>query len=274
MNQHRTIIEPRKNFLRIDLPELFRYRELLWTLTYRDIRVKYAQTIIGVVWAFLNPLLTLLVLSFVFGVVAKVKAPGGVPHILYTIAGMCGWTYFASVVAEAGNSIISAENMVKKIYFPRLIIPLSKALTAFIDLGIVLVCFFVLLFWYGLTPPRAILFLPLFLFMAVLAGLAGGIWLSALTIRYRDFKHVVPLLLRLGMYATPIAYPTSAVPQEYQTIFHLNPLTGVVEGLRWSLLVGTPPSNYTYISFAAIGFLFVSGVIYFNRMERVMPDIL
>lgn len=273
MNSGQTIIEPGRNPFKVDFPELYRYRELLWTLTYRDLRVKYAQTAIGVLWAFLNPILTLLVLSFVFGTIAKVETPGRVPHLLYTIAGMCGWTYFASVAAESGDSIIGAENMIKKIYFPRLVIPLSKALTAFIDLAVVLGCLATLMIYYGVTPGRSLLYLPLFLLMAVLCGLAAGIWLSALTIRYRDFRHVVPLLLRMGMYAAPIAYPASLVPAEYRALYYANPLAGVVEGLRWSILSGPPPHPYIYNSFIFVFIVFIGGVVYFNKMERVMPDI-
>jgi lipopolysaccharide transport system permease protein len=274
----KTIISAQQKGLSLNLAELYHYRELLWTLTYRDIRVKYAQTTIGFLWAFLNPILTLLVLSFVFGVVAKVETTGSdgqtIPHLLYTTAGMCGWTYFSTVLAEGGNSILVAQGMVKKIYFPRLVLPLSKAITAFIDFGIIFGCMLLMMLWYGFWPSWEILYLPFFLLMAILAGLSAGIWMSALTIRFRDFQHIIPLLLRLGMYATPIAYPASAVPEKYQLFFYLNPVAGIVEGMRWSLLGGSPPAFYAYVSFAVVAVLFVLGLFYFKKVERIMADVL
>ena len=267
------IIKPKRSPFKIDFKELIRYRELLWTLTYRDIRVKYAQTVLGLAWAVLNPMLTVAILSFIFGVIAKVDT-GEVPHILYTLAGMCGWTYFQAVMTSAGESIIGAQGMVKKIYFPRLVIPLSKALTAFIDLAVVLLCMGVLMILYQFPPSSSIIYLPFFILIAIIAGLAGGIWMSALTIRYRDFKHITPLILRLGMYATPIAFPASMVPEKYLLIYYLNPMAGVVEGVRWSIIGGTPPNMYAYVSFGIITLLLIAGIFYFNKIERIMADIL
>ncbi len=273
------IIEPRRSLLQMDWRELYAYRELLFTLTYRDLRVRYAQTAIGVLWAVLNPLFTLLILAFVFGVVARVDTGmmsdgTPIPSLLFTCAGMAGWTYFATLLSDAGSSIIGAQGMVKKIYFPRLIIPLSKALTSFIDFAIVLVFMVLMMLYYGIAPTANLLYFPLFFLVAVLSGLAGGIWMSALTIRFRDFQHITPLMLRLGMYATPIAYPTSAVPEQYRVLFYCNPMSGVVEGMRWSLLGGEPINPYSYISFGVIAVLFVLGLLYFKKVERVMADIL
>ena len=203
-SKQKTIIEPKKGLSILNFRELYRFRELLWTLTYRDFRVKYAQTILGFVWAFINPIFTLVILSFVFGTVAKVDT-GGVPHVIYTIAGMCGWTYFAKVFEQAGGSIIGAQNMVKKIYFPRIIIPTSKAITALIDFVIVLLCLAILMIVYKFPPASTIIYMPLFIIVAIVSGLTAGIWMSALTIRFRDFQHITPLLVRVGMYATPIA---------------------------------------------------------------------
>lgn len=271
------VIEPSKG-VRLDLKEVFRYRELLWTLTYRDIRVKYAQTAVGFAWAVINPLFTLIVLSFVFGTVANVKVTGeggvAVPHVIYTIAGLCGWRYFSEVLSQAGSSIIGAQNMVKKIYFPRLVIPLSKALTAFIDFGVVLTMMIICMMIYQFPPSSNIIYFPLFFLIAVVSGLAAGIWMSALTIRFRDFQHITPLLLRVGMYATPIAYPVSEVPKEYLGIYYLNPMAGVVEGMRWCIIGGDPLNSYAYFSFVGIFILFFLGIIYFKRVERVMADIL
>ncbi len=273
------VIKPSQSIFNLNIKELYAYRELLWTLTYRDLRVRYAQTTVGILWAVLNPLLTLLILAFVFGAVAKVDtgmtANGEpMPMLLYTCAGMVGWTYFSSLVAEAGTSIIGAQGMVKKIYFPRLIIPLSKALTAFIDFLIVLFFIAAMMLYYGIAPNANFIYFPFFVLMAVLSGLAGGIWMSALTIRFRDFQYVTPLMLRLGMYATPIGYPISQVPEQYKLLIYCNPLAGVVEGMRWSLLGGEPIHPYSYISFGVIAVLAVLGLFYFKKVERVMADIL
>lgn len=274
-----TIIEPEHNPFKIDFKELYTYRELLWALTYKDIRVRYAQTVIGFLWAFLNPLFSLVILTFVFGVVASVQLNLGangqvIPHLLYTTVGLCGWTYFSETFAQAGTSIINAQQMVQKIYFPRLVLPISKALTALVDLGVSLLLVVILLLVYGYTPSGNIVYLPFFIALVVLSGLTGGIWISALTIRFRDFQHIVPMLLRVGMYITPIAYPSSAVPQQYQLIFYLNPIAGIVEGMRWSILGGEAIHPYSYISFAVMGVLFVLGVFYFNKVEKVVADII
>lgn len=265
--------------LRQRLKELYQYRELLWTLTYRDLRVKYAQTLIGLLWVLINPLLNLALLSFVFGVVAKVDlgtnaAGEAIPQLLYTLAGLCGWTYFSTVMADAGGSIIAAQGMVKKIYFPRLIIPLSKALTGLVDFLVVLLCMPILMLYYGFSPGPYWYSFPIFVFIALLSGLAAGIWMSALTIRFRDFQHITPLILRLGMYITPIAYPISAVPEQWRWVIYLNPLAAVVEGMRWALLGTEALPVELYYSVAGIVLLFLSGLWYFHRAERVMADIL
>lgn len=273
------IIEPYSNPLKINFSELFAYRELLWALAYRDLRVRYAQTFIGFLWAFMNPLLSLLILTFVFGVVAKVDIGTGydgqvIPHLLYTIVGLAGWTYFSEVFAQAGMSIINAQQMVQKIYFPRLVIPLSKAITGLVDLGVNILLIAILMLFFSYTPSPNIIFLPLFIMMAIISGLAAGIWMSALTIRFRDFQYITPMLLRIGMFITPISYPSSAVPENFRALFYLNPVAGIVEGLRWSLLGGTALNPYTYISFAVIFVFLLLGIIYFNKVEKVMPDII
>lgn len=274
----KTIIEPKNNYFNLNLSELYRYRELLWTFTYRDFRVRYAQTAIGIVWAVINPLFTALVLFFVFSIVARVKieTPDGqvVPHLLYTMAGMCGWQYFSTVVTHGGDSILGAQGMVKKIYFPRLMLPLSKALTALVEFAITLALLFVFMAFYRFAPSWNIVFFPIFLLAAIVSGLAGGIFISALTIRYRDFHHVTPMLMRLGMYVSPIAYPASSVPDKYLFIYYMNPMAGVIEGMRWSLIGGTPPHLYSYISFGVVLLLLIVGLFYFKKVEYSMADIL
>ncbi len=273
------IIEPANNPFKINFFELYSYRELLSALAYRDLRVRYAQTFIGFLWAFMNPIFSLLILTFVFGVVAKVEiAPGYsgqvIPHLLYTVVGLAGWTYFSEVFAQAGASIINAQQMVQKIYFPRLVIPLSKAITGLVDLGVNFILIVILLIAFGYSPSSNLVFLPIFILMAIISGLAAGIWMSALTIRYRDFQYITPMLLRIGMFITPISYPSAAVPEQYRMFFYLNPITGIVEGLRWCILGGEALNPYTYISFAVIIVLLLFGMLYFNKVEKIMPDII
>lgn len=271
--QNRTIIEPRRFPLKHKLRELWQYRELLWMLAYRDFRVKYAQAFLGFAWALLNPVINLVLLSFVFHRVAQVST-GQVPPLLFTLIGLAGWTYFAEVFNNAGDSIIGAQNMVKKIYFPRLIIPLSKAITALIDLGIVLILLILLLIYYGIVPNINLLFFPLFLLLAMIAGLTGGLWLSALTIRFRDVKYISPIFLRIGIFITPIAYPANMVPEAYQFWYFLNPLVGIIEGFRWCLTAGAPLPTSAFIGFALLIILFMSSLLYFSRVEEVIADVL
>lgn len=273
MSKHKIVFSAQQPSIRSKITEIWEYRELLWMLAWRDFRVKYAQSLLGFTWAFINPIFTLVVLSFIFGTVANVDT-AGIPHVLYTLAGLCGWTFFASLAGDAGRSVLSAQGMVKKIYFPRLILPLSKILTSLIDFGIVLICLGVLLLIYQYPITTQFFWLPFFIFLAVLAGVASGIWVSALTIRFRDFQHVMPLVLRVGMYATPIAFPASMVPEKYQLLFFLNPLAGVVEGMRWSLLGTNSFPPYIWLSFFILFSLFTSGWIYFSRMEQVVADII
>lgn len=273
---HRTIVDADKQKLRLNLRELFNYRDLFLILAYRDFRVRYAQTFLGFFWAFLQPAATLLIFTVVFGKAVKVDT-GGVPYPVFAITGMAAWTYFAFVLNQSGNSIIGAQEMVKKIYFPRLVIPLSKAVVGFVDFGIAFLFLAVLMFIYSFPPSGNILYLPIFILLTITSALAVGIWLSALTIRYRDFQHVVPFLVQFGLYATPTAYPAETIinslPDWAVAIYYMNPMAGVVEGFRWSILGGAPPSDYAYISFALTGILFISALFYFRKVERVMADI-
>lgn len=255
------------------LRECWTYRDLLWMMAYRDIRVRYAQTVLGMGWAVINPVLSMVLLYFVFGVVTEVDT-GGVPALAFTMAGLCAWNYFSRVVGEAGASLIGSQSLVKKVYFPRLIIPMAKAISALIDLGISLLLLAALMIWYGLPMSfSAWQVIPL-LILTVLAGLAFGVWVSALTIRFRDFTHVIPLLLRIGMFMSPIAYGASMVPASYRQAFNLNPLTGIIEGIRHALfgLPADPSALWTsvIVILAVLGL----GVWYFLRMDKYIADIL
>jgi lipopolysaccharide transport system permease protein len=212
----------------------------------------------------------------VFGRAVKVDT-GSIPYPVFAICGMTAWTYFSFVLNQSGNSIIGAQEMVKKIYFPRLIIPLSKALVGFVDFAIAFIILFALLVFYKIVPSANIVFLPAFILLTITSGLAVGIWLSALTIRYRDFQHVVPFLVQFGLYATPIAYPSETIinnlPRWAAVIYYLNPMAGIAEGFRWCILGGASPSPFAWLSFAIVILTFVTALIYFKRVERVMADI-
>jgi lipopolysaccharide transport system permease protein len=257
-----------------DLKEIFRYKDLFYTLTWRDFRVRYAQTTIGFLWAILQPVVTLLILTLVFGRFVGVKTE--VPHVLFTVAGMSIWSYFSYVMTNSGSSIIASQGMVKKIYFPRLIIPLSKAIVGFIDFGISLLIMVVLMIYFGITPSSNIWFAPLFIIMGIVAALGVGIWLSALTVRYRDFQHVVPFIVQIGLYITPIAYPAEfavkQLPDWAATIYYLNPMAGVVQGFRWSVFGSEAPGDLLYVSIGIIVIIFISGMAYFSKVEDEMAD--
>ena len=272
----KTVVDARKGKVSLNLRELLSYKDLFLVLAYRDLRVRYAQTFLGLFWAFIQPAATLLIFTVVFGMAVNVNT-GGMPYPIFAITGMSAWTYFAFVLNQSGNSIIGAQEMVKKIYFPRLIIPLSKAVVGFVDFAVALLFMAFLMLIYGIMPSGNILYLPVFIVLTVITSLAAGIWLSALTIRYRDFQHVVPFIVQFGLYATPIAYPAETIinslPKWAVIVYYLNPMAGVVEGFRWSVLGGQAPSEYAYISFALIVVLFISALYYFRKIERIMADI-
>ena len=268
------IIDANKRKIIPDFKELFRYKDLFLTLSWRDFRVRYAQTTIGLLWAVLQPVVTLLILSLVFGKFVGVKTE--VPHLLFTVAGMSIWTYFSYVMTNSGNSIITSQEMVKKIYFPRLIIPLSKAVVGFIDFGVAIVILIGLMIYFQVAPSANVWAAPLFILVGIIAALGVGIWLSALSVRYRDFQHVVPFLVQIGLYITPIAYPaefaTKQLPEWAANLYFLNPMAGVVQGFRWSLFGGTPPGQLMWISVIMIGVIFITGLLYFNKVEKNMAD--
>lgn len=255
--------------------EIIKYKDLFITLSWRDFKVRYAQTTIGFIWAFIQPLVTLAILSLVFNKFAGVET-GPVPHLLFTITGLSLWSYFSYVLTNSGSSIIQNQGMIKKIYFPRLIVPLSKAVVGLIDMGIALLILVVCMIYFQIPPASTIVFAPLFILMTLLAALAVGIWLSALTVRYRDFQHIVPFMVQIGLYLTPIAYPISDaannLPSWLMKIYYLNPMTGIVEGFRWSIFGGKVPDPYMYISFGTVIILLIGGLYYFKQVEDQMAD--
>lgn len=273
--KNRIIIDSnRKNNFFDTLKEILLFKDLFWALTWRDFRVRYAQTTIGFLWAILQPIVTLSILSLVFGRFIGVETQ--IPHILFTVMGTSIWSYFSYVMTNSGNSIIASQNMIKKIYFPRLIIPLSKAIVGFIDFGISILIMIIMMVYFKITPSSNIWLAPLFIGMGIIAALAVGIWLSALSVRFRDFQYIVPFIVQIGLYITPIAYPaefaTKNLPEWAQTMYYLNPMAGVVQGFRWSVVGGEPPGNLIYFSVLMILFLFISGLRYFSKIEEEMAD--
>ncbi len=274
MEKNHKIIDANHSRIIPDFRELYRYKDLFVTLTWRDFKVRYAQTTIGLLWALIQPVVTLLILSLVFGKFVGVKTD--IPYLLFAMTGMTIWTYFSFVMTNAGSSIIASQGMVKKIYFPRLIIPLSKAAVGLIDLAISLVIMVILMLYYGIAPSANTWLAPFFILMGMIAALAVGIWLSALTVRFRDFQHIVPFMVQIGLYVTPIAYPADfamkQLPSWAATIYYLNPMAGVIQGFRWSIFGGEAPSNMMYVSFAMILFIFITGLLYFRKVEDEMAD--
>lgn len=274
MDKNHKIIDANHSRIIPDFKELYRYKDLFITLTWRDFKVRYAQTTIGLLWALIQPVVTLLILSLVFGKFVGVKTD--IPYLLFAMTGMTIWTYFSFVMTNAGSSIIASQGMVKKIYFPRLIIPLSKAAVGLIDLAISLVIMVIFMIYYGIAPSANAWLAPLFILMGMIAALAVGIWLSALTVRFRDFQHIVPFMVQIGLYVTPIAYPADfamkQLPSWAATIYYLNPMAGVIQGFRWSIFGGEAPGSMMYVSFAMILFIFVTGLLYFRKVEDEMAD--
>lgn len=265
----------KSNFFNVDrIKELFHYKDLFYTLAWREFRVRYAQTFLGFAWAFLQPLATLFIFFFVFGKALKVDT-GNIPYPVFALTGLTAWSYFSFVVSNSGRSIINEGGMIKKIYFPRLVIPLSKALVGLIDFGISFLLLIIAMIYFGVPITSNILWLPVFITLIVLASLGLGIWVSALTIRFRDVQHIIPFFIQIGLYATPVAYSSLMIPQKYHLAYYLlNPLAGVIEGFRWCIIGGNVNIQYVAFDAVIILLLFISSLVYFRKVERVMADLL
>jgi len=255
--------------------DLIAYRELLYFLAWRDILVRYKQTLLGVLWAVLRPVLTVAVFTIVFSKLARLPS-NDVPYGLLVLAGLLPWQLFAAGLAEAGGSLVSNSQMVSKVYFPRILIPASAIVVGFIDFALTLVILAFLLVWYGYLPDWRIIALPLFIFLAVAAALGVGIWASALTVRYRDFRFIVPFLVQFGLYISPVGFSLDVVPVEWRDLYSLNPMVGIIEGFRWSLFRGNSQMNIgaTLTSIFFVSASLISGVLYFRRTERSFADVI
>jgi lipopolysaccharide transport system permease protein len=256
--------------------DLWRFRELFLVLAWRDLSVRYRQTAIGVVWAVLRPLLTMAVLTVVFGRVAKLPSDGAVPYALLVFAGMLPWNLFATSLSDASNSLISNANLISKVYFPRLIVPSASLATGLADLLISLVLMFGLMVYYRFVPSWNLLALPLFTLLGVLATLGPGLWITALNVKYRDFRYVIPFVVQFGLYLSPVGFSSSVVPERWRLLYSLNPMVGVIDGFRWSILGDSSPLYLPglALSLVVIAFFLRLGIGQFRRMERSFADII
>jgi lipopolysaccharide transport system permease protein len=267
------VIEPAAQFVPLRLSSVWSYRELLYFLVWRDIKVRYKHTVLGAFWAIGQPVLTMVVFTLFLGKLANVPSDGA-PYALFAFCGLLPWQFFASALTHAGNSVVNNQALITKVYFPRLVIPLAATLSGLVDFAISFLVLIVLLLVHGYTPTLGVLYVPLFVVLAFLAALGAGLWLSALQVLYRDIRHVIPFLVQFWMFATPIAYPASLVPDEYRTLYFINPMVGVVEGFRWAFLgTGQPPGAMTLVSSIVVVVVLIGGAFYFRRMERVFADL-
>jgi lipopolysaccharide transport system permease protein len=254
--------------------ELWEYRELLFFLVWRDIKVRYKQTILGALWAIIQPFFTMVVFSLFFGRLAKVPSDG-LPYPLFSYAALVPWTFFATALTQASNSLVLSAHMVKKIYFPRLTLPVATVFAGVVDFCLAFIVLLGMMFYYGLMPTVNVLWLPLFLLLALVTSLGVSLWLSAMNVQFRDVHYTIPFLTQAWLFLTPIAYPSSLLSEPWRTLYGLNPMAGVVEGFRWALLgTDTAPGAMTIVSALVALILFVSGAFYFRRMEQGFADVL
>jgi len=255
--------------------DIWRYRELFYILAWRDIAVRYKQTIIGVLWAVLRPLLTMIIFVVIFGKIAKLPSEG-VPYPIFVFAAMLPWTFFSSAFADASNSLIGNANLISKVYFPRLIIPAAAVIVAGVDFLISFVLLIILMLWYQYIPDWHILTLPFFLLLAFLAALGSGLFIAALNVRYRDFRFVIPFIVQLGLYISPVGFSTTIIPEKYQLLYYLNPMVAVIDGFRWAISGGKTTFNMTEltVSIIMIIILCILGILYFRKTEKIFADVI
>ncbi len=260
--------------------DLWRYRELFYILSWRDLKVRYKQTIIGVAWSVLRPLLTMMIFTFVFGQIAKFTAPPGVEYAVLVFAGLLPWQFFAAGLTEASNSLIGNERLISKVYFPRMIIPAASVITSLVDFFISLGLMFLLLIWYSTVPSINLVFLPLFIIMAFFASFGIGLWLTALNLKYRDFKYVVPFLVQIGLYLSPVGFTSdkasAMIPEKFRVLYYINPMAGVIDGFRWCFFGDKTPIYWTgmFISLVVIIIFLLIGIRTFRKMEKSFADLI
>jgi lipopolysaccharide transport system permease protein len=268
---HVVRIEPSRGRVRLGLGEVWEYRELLYFLVWRDVKVRYKQTALGAAWAIIQPFMTMVVFSLFFGRLAGVPSDG-VPYPIFSFAALVPWTYFATAIGSGGNSLVTSQNLIAKVYFPRLLIPLAAVITPLVDLAVAFAVLLLLMLAYGIAPTAAVLLVPALLLLAVATALGTTLWLAALNVEYRDVRYVIPFLVQFWLFATPVAYPASLVPEGWRALYGINPMAGVIEGFRWALL-GTPaPGAIVFVSTLVVAALIAGGLRRFRRMEGTFAD--
>jgi len=266
-------IEPSRGWVSLKLRELWEYRELLYFLIWRDIKVRYKQTVLGAAWAILQPLFTMVVFSLFFGKLAQIPSDG-IPYPIFAYTALVPWTYFAHGLSQSSNSLVGSANLIKKVYFPRLVVPISAVLSGSVDFILAFLVLLGMMLYFGIVPTMNVLWLPLLLLLSLTTSLGVGLWLTAMNVQFRDVRHIVPFLVQAWMFATPIAYPSSLLDEPWKTLYGLNPMAGVVEGFRWALLgTDNQPGTMIYVSAVVAVGLLISGAFYFKRMEKTFSDV-
>jgi lipopolysaccharide transport system permease protein len=266
------IIRPPRKWVPVDFHELWNYRELLTSFTMRDIKIRYKQTALGFLWAIIQPLFMMLIFTIIFGGFAKIPSDD-IPYPLFSFAALLPWMLFSEGLSRSTMSMVVNSNIMTKVYFPRLIMPISGILSPLVDFAVSIVILVILMGYYGFVPTINVIFLPLFILLALATSLGAGLWLSALNVKYRDFQYTVPFIVQLWMYASPVVYPASMIPAAFRPLYGLNPMTGVIEGFRWALLGTEVPGSIILVSVGVVIVLLVSGMFYFRRMEQYYADI-
>lgn len=270
----KSVIRPPQGWQALDLREIWHYRELLYFLAWRDIKVRYKQTAIGVAWVVLQPFLTMVIFSLIFGQLMQVSTNGEEPYPVFAFVALLPWTLFASALSRSGQSLVADANLISKVYFPRLILPFAAVLSTLVDFVISFVILLAMLVFYRIVPGTAVLALPFLLLLAFLTALSFGLWLSALNVKYRDFGYVIPFLIQFWLFLTPVAYPSTLIPEPWRLLYSLNPMAGVVEGFRWALLgQQSLPGMPIFLSSIVVLLLFSGGLFYFRRMEFEFADV-
>lgn len=270
-----TVIRPPSGWPVPDFRELWRYRDLLSLLTTRNIAARYRQSVLGIGWAVVRPVVNVVIFTIVFGNAIGLKEGMDVPYPVFAFLGQLPWMFFAAALAGTTESVVGGQDMLTKVYFPRLVLPLSNLGVATADLGVQLVLLVGVMAWFALVPAVTLFALPAFLLLAAAAALAGGLWLTALNVRYRDVKYAVPFVIQAGMYLSPVIYPPTVIPEDWRLLYYLNPMAGAIEGVRWSVL-GTNPPEWGYVALSAVatGALLLGGLMYFNRVEKTFADVI
>jgi len=266
-------IRPSKGWVSLKFDELWEYRELLYFLIWRDLKVRYKQTVLGIAWAIIQPFFTMVVFSLFFGRLAKVPSDG-IPYAIFSFAALVPWTFFANGLSMASNSLVDSANLIKKVYFPRLAIPLATVLSGIVDFVLAFVMLLGMMLYFGIVPTINVFWLPLLLLLALVTSLGVSLWLSAMNVQFRDVRYTIPFLTQFWLFATPIAYPSSLLSEPWRTLYGINPMVGVVEGFRWALLsTNTSPGLIIIVSSLISLSLMVSGAFYFRRMEKTFADV-